>query len=139
MTPERIEQERKAFEAWISNPAPPVQIDPCQKQKDGRYAYVHIEFAWRAWQARAAQSEWISVEDRYPENGQEVNILLNTGEVRIALHEVGTPGGRDFTKGHYFTGDIYHIDGAEYNCSLYGDNVTHWQLLPAPPTTNPAA
>lgn len=82
---------------------------------------------------RSAQSEWISVEDKYPEDGQEVNILLNTGEVRIALHELGTPGGSGFTKGHYFTGDIYHIDGAEYNCSLYGDNVTHWQPLPEPP------
>ena len=47
MTPERIEQERESFEAWISNPAPPVQIDPCQKQKDGSYTYDHIEFAWR--------------------------------------------------------------------------------------------
>lgn len=56
MTPERIEQERKAFEWWISNPAPPVPIDPCQKQKDGRYAYDHIEFAWRAWRTRSAMT-----------------------------------------------------------------------------------
>lgn len=70
----------------------------------------------------------------FPKDGQEVNILLNTGEVRIALHELGTPGG-SFTKGHYFKGDIYHIDGAEYNCSVYGDDVTHWQPLPEPPET----
>ena len=75
----------------------------------------------------------------FPKDGQEVNILLNTGEVRIALHELGTPGGSCFTKGHYFTGDIYHIDGAEYNCSVYGDDVTHWQPLPEPPTTTRAA
>ena len=136
MTPERIEQERVKFEKNIPESG---ITNYKQRLKTGEYAYDHIKFAWGMWQARAAQSEWISVEDRYPENGQEVNILLNTGEVRIALHEVGSPGGRDFTKGHYFTGDIYHIDGAEYNCSLYGDNVTHWQPLPAPPTTNPAA
>ena len=136
MTPERIEQERKAFEAWMAELYP---TNPQTERVGDEYSRLGTQYKWEGWQARAAQSEWISVEDRYPENGQEVNILLNTGEVRIALHEVGAPGGRDFTKGHYFTGDIYHVDGAEYNCSLYGDNVTHWQPLPAPPTTNPAA
>ena len=136
MTPERIEQERNAFEAWMDDLYP---TNPQTERVGDEYSRLGTQYKWEGWQARAAQSEWISVEDRYPENGQEVNILLNTGEVRIALHEVGSPGGRDFTKGHYFTGDIYHIDGAEYNCSLYGDNVTHWQPLPAPPTTNPAA
>ena len=130
MTPERIEQERAKFgknipESGITNYK--------QRLKSGEYAYDHIKFAWGMWQARAAQSEWISVEDEYPKDGQEVNILLNTGEVRIALHELGTPSGSCFTKGHYFTGDIYHIDGAEYNCSIYGDDVTHWQPLPEPP------
>lgn len=139
MTPERIEQERKAFEAWYIKYLPPDSPILYFSRDDTGYKTYRTRTLWEGWQARAAQSEWISVEDRYPENGQKVNILLNTGEVRIALHEVGTPGGRDFTKGHYFTGDIYHIDGAEYNCSLYGDNVTHWQPLPAPPTTNPAA
>lgn len=132
MTPERIEQERAKFEKNIHESG---ITSYKQRLKSGEYAYEHIEFAWEMWQARAAQSEWISVEDKYPENEQEVNILLNTGEVRIALHELGTPGGSCFTKGHYFTGDIYHIDGAEYNCSIYGDDVTHWQPLPEPPDT----
>lgn len=139
MTPERIEQERKAFEEWYINYLPPDSPIQYFSRDYTGYRTYRTRTLFEGWLACAAQSEWISVEDRYPENGQEVNILLNTGEVRIALHEVGTPGGRDFTKGHYFTGDIYHIDGAEYNCSLYGDNVTHWQPLPAPPTTNPAA
>ena len=118
MTPEKIEQERKAFEWWISSPAPPVPIDPCQKQKDGRYAYDHIEFAWRAWQARATQSEWISVEDRLPESS-----------------------------GRYLVYDAYYIaiGTTYYNAERrawvvgYADKITHWQLLPAPPTANPAA
>ena len=130
MTPERIEQERAKFEKNIPESG---ITNYKQRLKSGEYAYDHIKFAWGMWQARAAQSEWISVEDEYPKDGQEVNILLNTGEVRIALHELGTPSGSCFTKGHYFTGDIYHIDGAEYNCSIYGDDVTHWQPLPEPP------
>lgn len=136
MTPERIEQERKAFEEWYASTYLPTPVHgrTFNKYPTGVYCLQHVQDAWQAWQARAAQSEWISVEDEYPEDGQEVNILLNTGEVRIALHELGTPGG-SFTKGHYFTGDIYHIDGAEYNCSVYGDDVTHWQPLPEPPET----
>ena len=119
MTPERIEQERKAFEWWISNPAPPVPIDPCQKQKDGRYAYDHIEFAWRAWQARAAQSEWISVEDRLPEIDTTVLICTERGEIfsSWASNE-----------------EVFWFYGEEED-----NRVTHWQPLPAPPTTNHAA
>lgn len=115
MTPERIEQERKAFEWWISNPAPPVPIDPCQKQKDGRYAYDHIEFAWRAWQARAAQSGWISVEDRLPEvNGRYLGFNNNTGRA----------GAVEFYKPYNWKG-IFH------NHHIL--DVTHWQPLPEPP------
>lgn len=137
MTPERIEQERKAFEEWYASTylPTPARGRTFNKYPSGVYCLQHAQDAWQAWQARAAQSEWISVEDKYPEDGQEVNILLNTGEVRIALHELGTPSSSCFTKGHYFTGDIYHIDGAEYNCSIYGDDVTHWQPLPEPPDT----
>ena len=115
MTPERIEQERMAFEEWISNPAPPVPIDPCQKQKDGRYAYDHIEFTWRAWQARAAQSEWISVEERLPEAHDD--ILVYTCD-----------------------GDIYPITAMRRDITWIGiSGATHWQPFPAPPITNPAA
>lgn len=119
MTPERIEQERESFEAWISNPAPPVPIDPCQKQKDGHYAYDHIEFAWRAWQARAAQSEWISVQDRLPET--ETTVLVHT------------------ERGYIFMSWASDVDVFWFYDEEEDDRVTHWQPLPAPPTTNPAA
>lgn len=33
---------------------------------------------------------------------------------------------------HFFTGDIYHVDGYEYECDIFKD-VTHWQPLPEPP------
>ncbi len=119
MTPERIEQERMAFEEWISNPAPPVPIDPCQKQKDGRYAYDHIEFAWRAWQARAAQSEWISVKDRLPESSKRY-LTFSSFYMRIVTA-------------------YYSVDRRMWLGVCRTDGITHWQPFPAPPTTNPAA
>ena len=119
MTPERIEQERKAFEWWISNPAPPVPIDPCQKQKDGRYAYDHIEFAWRAWLARAAQSEWISVKDRLPESSKRY-LTFSSFYMRIVTA-------------------YYSVDRRMWLGVCRTDGITHWQPFPAPPTTNPAA
>ena len=119
MTPERIEQERMAFEEWISNPVPPVPIDPCQKQKDGRYAYDHIEFAWRAWQARAAQSEWISVKDRLPESSKRY-LTFSSFYMRIVTA-------------------YYSVDRRMWLGVCRTDGITHWQPFPAPPTTNPAA
>ena len=129
MTPERIEQERKAFEWWISNPAPPVPIDPCQKQKDGRYAYDHIEFAWRAWQARAAQSEWISVEDRLPE-------YKNDSEQFLIMCQWKREPKTYFYKTSRLLKMLDHIYFDSEPC---GAAVIYWQPFPAPPTTNPAA
>lgn len=66
MTPERIEQERKAFEEWYaSNYLPtPARGRTFNKYPSGVYCLQHAQDAWQAWQARAAQSEWISVADR---------------------------------------------------------------------------
>lgn len=149
MTPERIEQERKTFEWWISNPAPPVPIDPCQKQKDGRYAYDHIEFAWRGWQARATQSEWISVEDSLPEDDPN---LMSKGSLGTNQRYFIYPNPLskfspvvpavmtayrclDQKTGEYVWGDSMMYP------SLSVQNITHWQPIksPEPPTTNPAA
>ena len=129
MTPERIEQERKAFEEWISNPVPTVPIDRCQKQKDGRYAYDHIEFAWLAWRARAAQSEWISVEDRLPE-------YKNDSEQFLIMCQWKREPKTYFYKTSRLLKMLDHIYFDSEPC---GAAVIYWQPFPAPPTTNPAA
>ncbi|WP_314252886.1 DUF551 domain-containing protein [Eikenella halliae] len=126
MTPERIEQERQLFEAWISNPAPPLPIDHCQKQKDGRYAYDHIEFAWRAWQAKAAQSAWISVEDRMPEKeGYYLTCAIGCA-VRVCRFD-----GKNFSYWEYDEEEWEDIE-----VTYFPD---YWQPIPTAPTTNPAA
>ena len=120
MTPERIEQERKAFEEWVTTLNNQTQFNRIQKQKDGRYTYDHIEFAWQTWQARAAQSEWISVKDRLPEINTYV--LAATSRGLVIIDRVCDYGrGKEWVSGH-------------------SDNpITHWQPLPLPPTANPAA
>ena len=87
MTPERIEQERKAFEEWVTTLNNQTQFNRIQKQKDGRYTYDHIEFAWQTWQARAAQSEWISVEERLPDECNMVFIWLGGDDVTLSAYD----------------------------------------------------
>lgn len=114
MTPERIEQERVKFEKNIHESG---ITSYKQRLKSGEYAYEHIEFAWEMWQARAAQSEWISVEERLPEvNGTYLGFNNNAGMV----------GAVKFYKCHTGKG-LFHDHRIL--------NVTHWQPLPEPPET----
>ena len=120
MTPERIEQERAKFEKNIAESG---ITNYKQRLKSGEYAYDHIKFAWEMWQARAAQSEWISVEDRMPEIGAMVLLCGKyENEVIIAYCATG-----------YFDGITYREHwGADINGTA---EVTHWQPLPEPPET----
>ena len=120
MTPERIEQERAKFEKNIHE----LGITSYkQRLKSGEYAYEHIKFAWEMWQARAAQSEWISVEERLPEIGTRVLLCGRyEGKGIIAYCATG-----------YFDGITYREHwGADINGTA---EVTHWQPLPEPPET----
>jgi len=124
MTPEKIEQERTKFEKNIPESG---ITNYKQRLKSGEYAYDHIKFAWGMWQARAAQSEWISVEDRLPGMDEFVLVFRNwDGKLsqcvdRLELHhDCEKPEGEQ---------DWYDF--------LYSDiyEVTHWQPLPEPPET----
>lgn len=122
MTPERIEQERKAFEEWYASTYLPTPVHgrTFYKYSTGVYRLQHVQDAWQAWQARAAQSEWISVKDRLPEINTYVLAVTSRGLV-ISDRVCDYGRGKEWVSGH-------------------SDNpITHWQPLPAPPTTNPAA
>lgn len=69
--------------------------------------------------ARAAQSEWISVEERLPET--ETSVLVFTERGYIFLSWASNE-------------DVFWFYNEDEN-----DRVTHWQPLPAPPTTDPDA
>lgn len=116
MTPERIEQERKAFEEWyVSTYLPtPMHGRTFNKYPSGVYCLQHAQDAWQAWQARAAQSEWISVEERLPKINTYVLAVTYRGLVIIdRVCDYGR--GKEWVSGH-------------------SDNpITHWQPLPEPP------
>ena len=112
MTPERIEQERAKFEKNIPESG---IANYKQRLKSGEYAYDHIKFAWEMWQARAAQSEWMSVKDRLPET--ETSVLVCTERGYIFLSWASNE-------------DVFWFYNEDED-----DRVTHWQPLPEPPET----
>lgn len=54
MTPEQIEQERQAFEAWVRELNNEDRLTRCE-DKDIDYEDISIEYAWSGWKARAIQ------------------------------------------------------------------------------------
>ena len=109
MTPEQIEQERTAFEAWVKGSKEgglPVSL---RKDKEKSYFNPLAEVSFMAWLARAEQAGWISVEDRLPEAHDD--ILVYTCD-----------------------GDIYPILAICRDITWIGiSGATHWQPLPKPP------
>ena len=118
MTPERIEQERKAFEEWYASTYLPTPMHgrTFNKYPTGVYCLQHVQDAWQAWQARAAQSEWISVEERLPETEGYVIVAWANGYVELSR----------CTRDKYSHGGSWHPD-------FIPDDITHWQPLPKPP------
>lgn len=118
MTPERIEQERMAFEAWMVELYP---TNPQTERVGDEYSRLGTQYKWEGWQAKAAQPEWISVEDRLPEIGTRVLLCGRyEGKGIIAYCAIG-----------YFDGKTYREHwGADINATAA---ITHWQPLPAPP------
>lgn len=121
MTPEKIEQERKAFEEWYASTYLPTPVHgrTFYEYSTGVYRLQHVQDAWQAWQARASQSEWISVKDRLPESSKRY-LTFSSFYMRIITA-------------------YYSVDRGMWLGLCRTDGITHWQPLPLPPTTDPAA
>ena len=129
MTPERIEQERKAFEEWYYDSIGDTRL-PLDKDENGCYCNPIAEDMFAAWcaaKSHTAQSKWISVEDRMPEIDEFVLVLrawdgkLSQCVDKLELHhDCEEPEGKQ---------DWYDFLYS-YICE-----VTHWQPLPEPPET----
>ena len=66
---------------------------------------------------RAMSGEWISVEDRLPEDGQRVLLLTLSGWVKVGEREMGE----------------WYLRKGQPRLAFLVLCVTHWQPLPPPP------
>ena len=125
MSPERIEQERQAFEAWMAELYP---TNPQTERVGDEYSRLGTQYKWEGWQAKAAQSAWISVEERLPEIDESVLVCRNwRGKLVQCVDKIRLCYDREKPDGEQ-----------KWYGFMYSD-ITHWQQLPAPPTVNPAA
>lgn len=119
MTPEQIEQERAAFEAWYRRWAgeePSVLVDI---EGEPQYKSTADHQLFSAWLARAEQSGWIkNTKDSRPKYYGRNIVSTKLGNVFVA----------DYDK---------HFCRWEMGGKII-DGVTHWQPLPQPPKGDPA-
>lgn len=144
MTPEKIAQERQKFEAWMTaqNPANP-QIE----RVGNEYSRLGTQYKFEGWLARAAQSEWISVDERLPENdpclmskgsigtNREYFVYPNPLMKFSAMAEPVIYAYRSLDEtGKYVWGNKMTSPTVIFK------NITHWQPVnfPTPPTEQPA-
>ena len=121
--------ERAEFERWFTSqyytgdrPSGDSRDYSVQKDGRGRYLWLRAAVAWRAWRARSelgSKSRWISVKDQLPDPETTVLVCNERGEIFSSWAS-------DIT--------VFWFYGEEED-----NRITHWQPLPAPPTTNPAA
>jgi hypothetical protein len=114
MTPEQIEKERAAFEAWMAELYP---TNPKTERVGDEYSRLGTQYKWEGWQARAEQSAWISVEDKLPELNKEVLVVWTDGVFGFAT--------RIETK--------YHEERWNWETAALSETITHWQPLTEPP------
>lgn len=124
MTPERIEQERKAFEEWHYDSIGDTRL-PLDKHENGCYCNPIAEDMFTAWcaaKSRPAQSEWISVEERLPEEKRHYLTCHAGGVARVCQFD-----GKKFS---YWEYDEEEWEFVEVICIP-----DYWQPLPEPPET----
>ena len=88
MTPERIEQERKAFEEWYASTylPTPARGRTFNKYPSGVYCLQHVQDAWQAWQARIRQAAEIPPDE--DTKGKEMDDLEDKLTVLRNVEEV---------------------------------------------------
>ena len=125
MTPERIEQERKAFEEWYYDSIGDTRL-PLDKYENGCYCNPIAKDMFAAWcaaKSHSAQSEWISVEDKVPEADTLV-LAVDRNNPEVGLFALVDFGGDDLRWSAVIIESVCPVDDL---------SITHWQPLAHPP------
>lgn len=126
MTDVKENLEREAFEEWYCSKTS--ESIGMKRYLNGRFRNPETEnmyLAWRAAKSHAAQSEWISIEDRMPEVNQSVLVLRNwNGKLSQCVDRLELHHDCEKPEGEQDWYDFLY----SYICE-----VTHWQPLPTPP------
>ena len=138
MTPEQLELERQAFEAWYweYNQIPEhhrAMFTGCLSLCEARYEGTAGHTAWQAWLARAQQSAGISVEERLPkydEKGYIQIVYIDDEGDQVSGDGAYIPNfGFLVVKPEVRSGEL---DWIEYET----DTVTHWKYYDSLPPIN---
>ena len=133
MTLERIEQERKAFEAWYAETYLPTPVHgrTFGKYPSGTYCLQHVQDGWQAWQGKTLG--WVSTLDDLPP--LDTPVFGGWFHMRrflcglFVLSDTGADGGAEWCLCETTTS---YTDFAPWlNDDVYP--VTHWQHLPPCP------
>ena len=124
MTPERIEQERKAFEEWYYDSIGDTRLS-LDKYENECYCNPIAEDMFAAWcaaKSHSAQSEWISAKDKLPEEKSRYLTCYVGSVARVCQFD-----GKKFS---YWEYDEEVWEFVEVICIP-----DYWQPLPEPPET----
>lgn len=123
MTPEQIEQERAAFEAWILKEYDG-KANAIKRCNEG-YSVYQVNDKWKGWLECARQTGWISVADRLP--NESGNCLV------VCINQIS---GKPYTAILYYVAADQTFRPAGCGVVL-NSRTTHWQPLPQPPKGDP--
>ena len=116
-------QRDEAFEEAYSNICKPIIARPYPRNENGEYFYKEIHEAHLMWQAaKASVVEWISIQDKWPERGDPVLLIVNGVVQQVTYFRSYLNADDDWFEPVYFEGDCLPIH-----------DVTHWQQLPELP------
>lgn len=122
-----MDKLREKFEAWMSTQDThgyyDGMLDSYHRETDS-YGSNTAQSCYVVWKAAKAQSEWVGVEDRLPENGDLVVARLESRSGNIEYRECEYNG--------YFP--FLEIDWSAPVGKKQRNPVTHWSLLPKGPS-----
>jgi len=117
-----LNKQREAFEVAYSE-GRKIFPSTLKKYADGTYYNGDVRAAWKWWQAGKAQAvpEWISVDDKWPEYGQLILVVISGQTQTRVFFRDGSDCSKDW---------IEPVNGDDCHNTICWEKVTHWMPLP---------